>query len=139
MGAELLERAIRLIELGNVNPIPQEKLGQPTYAPKIEPEMGRIDWETKSRDIVNKVRALIPWPKAYFYRDAIRICILEAEASSVEGNPGKIIDIGKNGILVGAQDGSVWLKRVQPESRKAINGLDFANGYRLKIGELIDK
>ncbi len=139
IGAELLERAIRLIELDNVNPIPQEKLGQPTYAPKIEPEMGKIDWDTKNRDIVNKIRALVPWPKAYFYRDGIKICILEAEASSINGEPGKIIDIGENGILVGAQDGSVWLKKVQPESRRAISGIDLANGYRLKVGEVISR
>lgn len=137
IGAETLERAIRLIKIDNVNPIPQEKLGQPTYAPKIEPEMGKIDWNTKSKDIINKVRAFIPWPKAYFYRGDIKIYILEAETSSVKGEPGKIINIGEKGILVGSQDGSIWLKRVQPESRKAINGLDFANGYRLKIGEIL--
>ncbi|MCX7796965.1 MAG: methionyl-tRNA formyltransferase [bacterium] len=139
IGAKALRKAIKLIETNNVNPIPQENLGQPTYAPKIEPEMGEIDWSSRSRDIVNKVRAFIPWPKTYFYRSGTKIFILESEVSPVEGEPGKVIDIGEKGILVGAQDGSVWLKRVQPESRKAMNGIDFANGYRIKIGEILIK
>lgn len=139
IGAEALEEAIRLIEMDNVDPIPQEVLGLPTYAPKIEPEMGEIDWNAKGRDIINKIRAFIPWPKAYFYRGSVKVDILEAEVSSIKGDPGKVIDIGEKGVLVGSQDGSIWLKKVQPESRKVISGLDFANGYRLKIGEILTK
>ncbi|MGC8971720.1 MAG: methionyl-tRNA formyltransferase [bacterium] len=136
IGAEILERAIELIETGNAKPIPQESLGKASYAPKIEPEMGRIDWNNKSRDIVNRIRAFIPWPKAYFYRNNLRINILDAESLSIKGEPGKVIEIRESGILVGTQDGSVLLKRLQPESRKIISGLDFANGYRVKVGEL---
>lgn len=137
IGAEVLERAVKLIETDNVKPIPQESLGKVSYAPKIEPEMGRIDWNNKSRDIVNKIRAFIPWPKAYFLRDGLRVNILEAEDFPIKGEPGRVIKISENGIVVGTQDGSILLKRLQPESRKAISGLDFANGYRIKIGELL--
>lgn len=137
IGAEVLEKAVELIETGNVRPTPQESIGKASYAPKIEPEMGRIDWNNRSRDIVNKIRAFIPWPKAYFYRDGLRINILDAEPLSIKGDPGRVIEINKDGILVGTQDGSVLLKKLQPESKKVIGGLDFANGYRVKVGELL--
>lgn len=137
IGAEVLERAIGLIETGSTNPIPQELLGNVSYAPKIDPEMGKIIWDAKSRDIVNKIRALIPWPKAYFYRCGLRINILEGESSPIKGEPGRVISIEEKGILVGTQDGSVWIKKVQPESRKVISGYDFANGYRIKEGSLL--
>ena len=137
IGAEVLERAIGLIETGSINPIPQELLGTVSYAPKIDPEMGKIIWNARSKDIVNKIRALTPWPKAYFYRCGLRINILEGEPSPIKGEPGRVISVEEKGILVGTQDGSVWIKKVQPESRKVISGYDFANGYRIKEGSFL--
>lgn len=137
IGADVLEEAIRLIEEDRVNPIPQNSVGIPTYAPKIEPQMGRIDWDTEVKAIVNKVRAFFPWPKAYFYWKGIKISVLESEASSIIGEPGRVIDIKEKGILIGSKGGSVWIKKVQPENRRAMSGLDFANGYRIKVGDLV--
>ncbi|HOK29360.1 MAG TPA: methionyl-tRNA formyltransferase [bacterium] len=137
IGANVLAKAVELIENNKVRPVPQNSLGIPSYAPKIEPQMGRIDWNTGARDIVNKVRALSLWPGAYFYSKGIKVNMLEAEVSPINGEAGKVIDIGDNGILVGSRDGSVWIKKIRPENRKIMSGLDFANGYRIKIGDPI--
>lgn len=99
--------------------------------------MGEIDWNTEAKDIVNKVRALYPWPKAYFYYKGIKVYVLEAEVSPLNGEVGKIIDIKEKGILVGSKSGAVCIKKVQPENRKIMNGSDFANGYRIRVGENI--
>jgi methionyl-tRNA formyltransferase len=68
----------------------------------------------------------------------VRVNILESEPSEEEGTPGKVIKLDSDkGILVGTGKGSLWLKNVQPESRRAMSGIDFSNGYRIKIGGVL--
>lgn len=139
LGSEAMKTAVEILkEKGKVEGTPQVLLGEPSYAPKIDPELGRIDWNNSAIDIFNKVRALKIWPKAYFYMGKVRVNILESEPSEEEGTPGKVIKLDSNkGILVGTGKGSLWLKNVQPESRRAMSGIDFSNGYRIKIGGVL--
>ncbi|MGB9682206.1 MAG: methionyl-tRNA formyltransferase [bacterium] len=139
LGAEALKNVLRILEEnGRIECTPQALLGEPSYAPKITPEMGRIDWNENAINIFNKIRALKIWPKAYFYMNNIRVNILESEPSKEDDTPGKIIKLdNEKGILVATGKGSLWLKMVQPESRKVMRGIDFSNGYRIEIGGVL--
>jgi methionyl-tRNA formyltransferase len=57
------------------------------------------------------------------------------DGGSHKGLPGTVLD-SKGRLVVLSGDGTpVEILSIQPESRKAVSGADFANGARVKIGE----
>ncbi len=64
MGAELLSEVLPRWLRGEITPEPQDE-AQATYAPRIEKEMGRLDWSLPAVDLWRRVRAFNPWPGAF--------------------------------------------------------------------------
>ena len=67
------------------------------------------------------------------------VLLLAAAALTPEGatvpEPGRIVDLSKEGLDVACADGSVLrIGRVQPESRGPMTAFDFANGSKLRPG-----
>ncbi|MEE8417935.1 MAG: methionyl-tRNA formyltransferase [candidate division Zixibacteria bacterium] len=137
-GGELLTRTLDMIESGNVTTMKQDdNLASP--APKIYPEMGRVDWTKSAREIHNLVRGLSPRPAAFSYLDQKRVTLLLTELAMAESTdqqqPGSVIMAdSRNGIVVSCGKGSLKLLQLKPESGKAMAGAEFVRGYRLKAG-----
>jgi methionyl-tRNA formyltransferase len=109
-----------------------------TYAPKLTKEMGRIDWQAPAKKIHNMVRGLLPWPTAYFIHNnkAVKVLVTGVEKDSIgEYTPGTVTWIRKEGIGVATGHGTITLKTVQPESRKAMDARSFVAGQHIKVGE----
>lgn len=108
--------------------VPQ--VGEPTYAKKIRPEEGIIDWSNDAETIVRQVRAL----RAHTWIDGRRLLVLEAESarSNGAGSPGECDDSAT--VTCGA--GSLRLITVQPEGRAALDALQWRRGVRgpVKLG-----
>jgi methionyl-tRNA formyltransferase len=64
MGAEVLGEVLPRWLRGEITPEPQDE-SQATYAPRIEKEMGRLDWALPAVDLWRRVRAFNPWPGAF--------------------------------------------------------------------------
>jgi methionyl-tRNA formyltransferase len=70
LAPETLDDALGLLEKGSAPRIPQDN-SQAIYAPKLEREDGRIDWNEPAEVIERKIRAFNPWPGAFtMIRDA---------------------------------------------------------------------
>ena len=68
LGAEALIEALGALERGEVTKTPQNE-AEVTYAPKLPPDIGRLEWSRSAGDLWNLVRGLAPQPGAYtFYR-----------------------------------------------------------------------
>jgi methionyl-tRNA formyltransferase len=64
----------------------------------------------------------------------LRAIAVASESPNAE--PGRILAIGREGVLVACAPGSALrLLEVQPESRKAMDALAFASGTRIAPGE----
>jgi methionyl-tRNA formyltransferase len=137
MGGELLVQTLDLIESGNVATKKQDD-SQASSAPKIFPEMGRIDWARSAHEIHNLVRGLSPRPGAFSYLDQKRITLLLTELVNDKPagqEPGSVISTDpKKGIVVACGKGSLSLLQLKPESGRAITGAEFVRGYRLAAG-----
>ncbi len=137
MGGELLIRTLDLIESGDFTPTKQDD-SQASSAPKIYPELGRVNWTRSAREIHNLVRGLSPRPAAFSYLDRKRITLLLAELVTdepVSQKPGSVIMAdSKNGIVVACGKGSLKLLQLKPESGRAMMGAEFVRGYRLAVG-----
>lgn len=66
VGAALLDRTVRyLAEHGSLEALrtPQDE-AQMTYDPKLEKDMGVVDWSRSAEEIVRQIHGLNPWPGA---------------------------------------------------------------------------
>ncbi len=85
-GADLLVEAIGLLEAGQAPRRPQDP-SQVTLAPKLTREEGLIRWSEPAQRIVNLIRAFVPWPVAYTYRDGEPLKIWRASALTTPPAP----------------------------------------------------
>ncbi len=133
VGAELLVKTLPLYVSGKLKPVPQNE-EEATYCPQIKKEMGKIDWRESAEKIFNKIRAFTPWPSAYTTFKGKRVKILKGEPVEGSGEPGEVIEAGKN-LIVAAGKGALKIERLRPEGRKEISGEEFVRGYRVKKGD----
>lgn len=80
-----------------------------TYAPKRNPEDGKIDWNSNSRDIFNLIRALkSPYPNAFTYNSKKEK--IEFNSSYLPKIKGKVIGKIKGQYLITTEDGVILVK-----------------------------
>ncbi len=135
-GARVLGDSIEMIASGEVSAVPQEE-ALATYAPPVEKNEARLNWEQEGKDLANIIRALNPTPGAFTFLRGKRVKIWKAKYSpAIRGeHPGEIIEIDASGIWVAAGKAGVLLEEVQPEGKKKMSAAEFARGYRLEKKE----
>ncbi|MEK6778209.1 MAG: methionyl-tRNA formyltransferase [Candidatus Deferrimicrobiota bacterium] len=138
LGVEALLEALRRLHDGTLPEIPQED-PLATYAPMIRKEHGRIDWSRPAREVRNLIRGMTPWPSACTSHDGKTLKILSASVREGRGEPGEILDVGREGVLVACGDGALALGLVQPEGGKAMASRDYAQGRRVRKGDRLSR
>ena len=134
IGADVLVESIDMLAAGPVAPRPQDH-SLATFAPKFAPHDRVLDWSNPAGLLVNLVRALSPEPAATTtFRDE-GVKIFRAEAVDAAGEPGRIVDVCRDGIVVATADGGFRPLELAPAGRKRMSGADFVNGFRPAAGE----
>lgn len=139
IGAQVLQEAVDAIAQGRViqAPQPDEK---PSAAPKLTREDGRIDWTKTAVQVRDLIRGLNPKPGAFttFGGRTIKIHRALVVDETLKGaRPGQVIGAdARQGILVSAGEGQLYLQEVQLEGRKRMSSAEFLRGFRLKEGDL---
>jgi methionyl-tRNA formyltransferase len=134
-GARLLLDTIDRMEAGAVRPEAQDDSAS-TYAARLTKAEGQIDWSLTAREIHNRVRGLYPWPHAYSSLDGDRLIILRTRVTDgVSGrNPGTIVEVAHDGVLVATGGGLLAITELQPEGRRPMPARDFLAGHPLQPG-----
>ena len=131
VGARALIKAIELIETGKVDAKKQDH-SQATYAPMITKEMGHINWDNTSKDIIN-LRGINPMPMAYtIYKDEIFKVSEAEEVLGYDGKIGEIVSIEKEGFVVKTKDTSVIIKEMQAKGGKRMKTSDYLRGHSIE-------
>ncbi len=138
LGASILARDISKYISGKLIPQRQNE-SLATYASKIDKENGLIDWTMSAGRIHRRLRAFNPWPSIYTHlpndsNHTIKIAC--AEVVDLKGNPGSVIHLGKNGIVIGCGKKSLLVTQVQRQGAKQLPVSEFLNGYPLAIGDI---
>lgn len=143
IGRDLLLKTLPSILEGNAPRVAQDA-SQSTYAFVIKREDERIDFSNSRKEIYNKVRGLNSWPGAYclFLGKILKVweCYI-SERYFPNMFDGQISGIYADGIGVKVSNGEIVLKIVQPEGKKKMSAVDFANGANNKeiiIGKILD-
>jgi methionyl-tRNA formyltransferase len=135
-GAALVVDTLRLMIAGKITPTPQDH-AKATYTKLLTKKDGRLDWSKDAEFLSRLVRAMSPWPGAFFMFQDEQVKLNDARLSTGKAEPGRIYDIVPDGILVGTGKDLLLMKTVQAPGRKAVRAPDFARGKRLKRGDFI--
>lgn len=136
---DLIYKTLKDIDTGELEFIPQDEANV-TFAPKFKKEDGIVDFNITAQEFHNKVRGMQPWPMAYLCRNEKNIQIFDTEISDMlceNAKQGEIICINSLGITVKCADKAILIKNLKPESKSKMCACDFANGHRLKKGDIL--
>lgn len=137
LGVLELEAALADVARGRVTRQPQS--GEPSLAPKLKTESGRIGFDMPAARVHCTVRGLAYGPGAWFEAAAGRVRIKLHKTALVEpsstGTPGRILVVEPDGaVLIQCAPGVLRVREVQPEGKKRLLAAEFLNGLRMKAG-----
>jgi len=143
-GAGLLIKAVDALAEGTAEPVPQDH-EQATYAPSLQPDEERLDWNLRPVELYNRIRGLNPWPGAYTTYEGKRIKVWLAEWPGEGGHnnkgaqPGTVLATGESSVTVATgYGGALKLLELQPAGKKPMDAGSFCCGYRIEPGRRLD-
>ena len=134
IGAEVLVESAELLASGRAAPRPQDD-ELATFARKLDPRDRVLRWSDPARSLVNRCRALAPEPAATTAFRGDRLKVFRGEAVEGVGEPGSIVSVSKEGIVVATGDGGFRPLDLAPAGRRRMSGADLVNGLRPLVGE----
>lgn len=134
LGAEVVLETVDTIESGILDLQKQDNsLASP--APKIEKELGLIDWNKPAQQIHNLIRGLSPFPGAYFLHNNLKYKVFKSSiGKSINLSPSEIKQT-KDEIFIECSDSSLQIFELQPEGRKRMSADAFLRGYSLNSNQ----
>ncbi|GBE44337.1 methionyl-tRNA formyltransferase [bacterium BMS3Bbin10] len=137
-GADLMVRALAALERGSLVCTRQAREGV-TYASKIEKNETRIRWDRPAAQVHNHIRALSPFPGAWFELETNggteRVKVLRSAIGAGEGVPGEVLD---EQLTIACAKGAVRLTRLQRAGRKPMGGREFLRGQAIAPGTRLE-
>ena len=132
LGADLLLATLPDFLSGKLTPTPQPEEGV-TYVPMLKKEDGRLDFTRPAQELERRVRAMNPWPGAWFEYNGEPLKVLKARAgilfTYMIQSPGTRLLAG-NLPAVMTSNGALFLEEVQPPGKKPMDGKSFLAGGR---------
>jgi methionyl-tRNA formyltransferase len=132
IGASALLEALDGYAAGTLTAVPQPAEGV-TYAAKIDKAEALIDWSRSAIEIERQVRAFNPWPIAETRMDGEQLrvfaaAVIDAERSTIGMEPGMIVAVRDDAMVVQCGNGRLGLRQLQRPGRRAVSAGDFARG-----------
>lgn len=137
LGGNLAVEALARLADGRLAGLAQDP-EQATYAAKLTKAEGHILWDRPAQAIHNQVRAMLPWPGAYFFweRDGQAPLRLSLTAVGQLGpavapgtRPGTLLGLEGDRLAIACQDRAYLLPGIKPEGKKAMDARAFVCGY----------
>jgi len=126
-GAQLLLSVVDGIAAGTAEAVPQE--GEPTLAPKLTLDDGRLDWSATAVALDARVRGTTPEPGAFTVVAGQRLKVLEAlPAGGAESLPPGTLALVDRRVLAGTGSSPLELVTVQPAGKRAMPAADWWRG-----------
>jgi methionyl-tRNA formyltransferase len=129
-GAALLGDVVDGIASGTASARPQE--GEPTYAPKLGDDDGRVRWDEPAESVLGRIRGVTPEPGAHTTLDGARMKILSVRRGPHDAPalaPGALTMLGRD-VIAGTATAPIVLERVQPAGRAPMRAPDWWRGLR---------
>lgn len=125
---------VRAIENGTAQRTPQDS-SRASYAPMLSKSMSPINWAQLSREIIDHVRGLIPWPVATAELGGTHFKIFRVERTQKQTTaaPGTLLALTKQGLEIACADGVLVITQLQAEGGKRMAAADYFRGHPITI------
>ena len=137
LGADLILKTIDEFIKGNIKPVPQNH-EKATYAPMLNKQEGRVDWNKPAKQLDYFIRGMNPWPGAFTFLEEKRLRIIKAIPLDITGNdaPGTVLESTHGTMMVQTGNGALSIREIQGESGKRLPISDFLRGFAIPKGSL---
>lgn len=133
MGASSILDALRLLQAQQLQPIKQND-ADASYAAKLLKSEGQIDWQNDAQTIERTIRAFNPFPVCQSNLQGITIKVWQASLCERQGEPGTVLAVSKQGIVVACGKGALCLEVLQRPGSKAQPVVQFLQAMPISVG-----
>jgi len=129
LGAQAVVEAVARLQAGS---LPGERQDDTlaTYAHKLSKDEARLDWQRPAAELERLVRAFNPWPICHSSLAGDVLKVHAARLVPGQGEPGRILAVGKDGLTVACGTGALQLTRLQLPGGKPLDFADLYNSRR---------
>jgi methionyl-tRNA formyltransferase len=118
----------------SLTPKPQNE-SEASLCKKITKADGEVAFED-ARTLYNRYRAFTPWPGVYL-SGGLKLVKMQLADDASTNEPGRILAIENDRVKIGCGVGALWIETVQPPSKKAMRAVDYLNGKRLGLDDIL--
>lgn len=130
-GARLIVEALACLPLPAE---PQSGIGT-TYAHKIEKAEAQVDWTRSAAELDRHIRAFNPFPGAQALLAGQTVKLWAAKPLATSGEPGRILAVGRDGLVVACGEGALAITELQKAGGKRLPVAQFLAGNPLAVGD----
>lgn len=132
LGAGALVEALSLLTAGLARPHPQDSTAA-TFAPKIDRESARLDWNRDAPALARQVRAFDPAPGAWTTLRDAPLKLFAAAPTPGSGEPGTVIAAGDR-LVIACGGGALSVAEVQPSGKTRLPVDAWVRGRGIEVG-----
>ena len=139
LGPEALLEALDLLARGETPRTPQDH-ALATHTGKLDRGDGAIDWLQPAGEIERRVRAFDPWPgTSSAFPDGAGFKLFPAVEvlSELKGDPGEVLESGRDGIVVACGEGALRITELQPAGKRRMTAAAYLAGRDLPTGSIL--
>ena len=137
LGAQMIVEALHRLPSGQLVATPQPEDGT-TYAAKIGKAEAMIDWRRDAPAVARAVRAFNPFPGATASLRQVPLKIWSAEPAAGSGEPGTVLAVDADGVVVACGTQAVRLAELQKPGGRRLPAEEFLRGFPVIAGERFD-
>ncbi len=132
LGAQLLSDVLGKVKAGTATATAQDE-SKVTFAPMLDKGLCPIDWSKTAQQVHDHVRGLHPWPVATATIGGTFFKIHSTVIVDGKGQPGEILELNKQGLVVACGEGAVEIRTLQAEGGKRMAAPDYFRGHPLEL------
>lgn len=134
----LIERNGLALSTGRLVWQPQDET-QVTYTRKLTKADSALDFHQSATVLVNRIRALTPWPGSSFIHEGVSIKVAGARAGdAVTAAPGTVLGMVGEALGVAAGGSTLLISQLQRPGGQWLDAAAFLRGYPLETGTTLD-
>ncbi|MBB5235796.1 methionyl-tRNA formyltransferase [Deinococcus budaensis] len=126
-----------LARLPGLTPIPQDS-SRATHAPMLTKEDGFVRWADPAPAVVNRFRGVAAWPQTTAFLEGARLKLGGLRPAPGSGQPGEVLRLDGEGLVVACGEGAVRVGTVQPEARRVMPAAVWAQAAGIMPGTRFD-
>jgi methionyl-tRNA formyltransferase len=141
MAGEFMVKSLKMMAEGLVREKPQSS-SEATYAPKIERDIGLVDWTQSEDNVSALIRGLDPRPGAFTTWKSQEIKLYSStviDSKRREAIPGRVLGQRNGCLVVEAGRGAVGVREMQAPGKRRLPASDFLRGFPIPEASVLGK